>query len=745
MNNPKTVKLLVDEKFQSKSKDPIFPLKEIDNIQFYLTSPEEIIKQSVCEVTTSKLSGPGSVYDKRMGSMEQDEICESCGQGVQKCPGHAGHIILNTFILHPMFMRHITNFLKCLCVRCYRVVLTNDHLGLEGIMRYQGDNRFEKIVERLDKVDSCFHCKSPKPKISFVPKTSDITMKYEKTKIILTDTEIKKIFDNVPDSDVSLMGFNPIYMHPKNLVLSVLQVMPPRARPYIISDSVTCDDDLTISLCFAPNTPIRMWDGTVKKCKDIEIGDELIGDDGNITRVTNTCKGMDIMYEVSQSFGESYVVNSKHKLVLKNSCKEIVDIPVNEYLKMTELEKYPLRGFKSTGVNWPTQKVYTDSYVIGIILGEGLSTHFPNECLVNDRETRLQVLAGLIDSDEQHSLIVDNSIWYSQCINILEDVVVLIQSLGFSVSVKYKCDNNMVLSVYGNIWEIPLRKPLGEKIIDPLLSIIDVKEIGYGGYCGFSVDNVNKRFLLGDFTVVSNCEIIKANRSLNDPDVKGIKKDRALQNLKFRIKTMMNNSQNKSKHSNGRPLKCIKGRLSGKTGLIRQNLMGKRRNQSGRSPISADPTVRTDELVVPEQIARNLTVPETVVGFNKDFLQKLVDDGKANFVLRGDTRINLKYATCKKGTQIMWGDKILRSGKTFDTITWTSDGTKMKKDFELESGDQIIRTIVGLDGVKKEEIIKDIELTVKRQFPIEIGDIVERHLRDNDVTLFNRQPTEPLC
>ena len=175
-----------------------------------------------------------------------------------------------------------------------------------------------------------------------------------------------------------------------------------------------------------------------------------------------------------------------------------------------------------------------------------------------------------------------------------------------------------------------------------------------------------------------------------------------------------------------RPIKGIKERLSGKDGLIRSNLMGKRRNQSGRSVISADPTVRTDELVVPEQVASNLTMPEMVASFNIAHLQDIVNRGKANFVTKADgTKINLKYAMYKKGTQLLWGDKVLRNGDEFDPFK--------NPRFELRQGDVIQRG---------DEMITTIELAKVKDYRIEIGDVVDRQLQDGDVVLFNRQPTK---
>jgi len=445
------------------------PIKDIQSIQFGIASPEEIIRQSVCRIDSSKLAGPGTVYDERMGSMEQNEKCVSCEMDPKECPGHFGHIELNTFVLHPMYMRYITNFLKCICVKCFRVVLTDEHLSLDGVTRCVGETRFEKCVERLEKVDACYHCNSPKPKITYQQKTSDICMKFKEKKMVLSDKEIKKYFDNLPDEDVRLIGFNPEHMHPKHLIISVLPVIPPRARPYVIADSVTCDDDLTMT--------------------------------------------------------------------------------------------------------------YT--------------------------------------------------------------------------------------------------------------------------------------------------EIVKANKNLLDPEITETKKEKSIQTLKFRIKTLMNNSQGRARHTNGRPIKGIKERLSGKDGLIRSNLMGKRRNQSGRSVISADPTVRTDELVVPEQVASNLTMPEIVTSFNITYLQGLVNQGKANFVTKADdTKINLKYAMYKKGTTLLWRDKVLRNGTEIDPF--------LNKHFELRTGDVIKRG---------DEMITNIEIGKKRDFKIEIGDVVDRHLKNGDVVLFNRQPT----
>jgi DNA-directed RNA polymerase II subunit RPB2 len=71
--------------------------------------------------------------------------------------------------------------------------------------------------------------------------------------------------------------------------------------------------------CFDPNTPILMWNGTIKKAEDIIVGDYLIDDKGNAVRVKSTCSGEKMMYEVIQNKNNfmNYTVTDNHILTLK--------------------------------------------------------------------------------------------------------------------------------------------------------------------------------------------------------------------------------------------------------------------------------------------------------------------------------------------------------------------------------------------------------------------------------------------
>lgn len=110
--------------------------------------------------------------------------------------------------------------------------------------------------------------------------------------------------------------------------------------------------------CFAENTPILMWNGEIKMSQHICVGDELVGDDGNKRIVEDVCSGQDDLYEVQQNNGNTYVVNSKHTLVLQRfdyesqTHDEIIHVTIDEYMKLPNAMKNNLYGFKSrNGIN----------------------------------------------------------------------------------------------------------------------------------------------------------------------------------------------------------------------------------------------------------------------------------------------------------------------------------------------------------------------------------------------------------
>lgn len=156
--------------------------------------------------------------------------------------------------------------------------------------------------------------------------------------------------------------------------------------------------------------------------------------------------------------------------------------------------------------------------------------------------------------------------------------------------------------------------------------------------------------------------------------------------LQYHISTYFDNKipgQKPDQQRSGKPLKTLRQRLVGKEGRVRGNLMGKRVDFSARTVITGDPNLSIDQVGVPVSIAKNLTVPDKVNQYNIEKLQKLVDNGP-------NKHPGAKY------------------------VIITHENGRPKK--------------LDLSRAKNRVVIRE-------------GNIVERHLDNDDVVLFNRQPS----
>ncbi len=289
-------------------------------------------------------------------------------------------------------------------------------------------------------------------------------------------------------------------------------------------------------------------------------------------------------------------------------------------------------------------------------------------------------------------------------------------------------------------------------------------------------------------------EIIKIVNKLKSKTKPLKEKDKqdAIDSLDFHIRTLMDNKKAKARQINGRPVKCLRERMNGKTGLFRGNLSGKRGDFTGRSVISNDPLVRVDEIAIPVEFAEKETYPEKVFKLNKDKLEKMVNNDQANYVIRNGKNIDLKiYFNIKmfyesEGFNLEDTDIVIRDDKKINLITYKERMGKNlillptdkvvrnnrilkniklaeKVLFELEPNDKVMRngTIIphnkaysyNENNIKKFELkpedkvfrknkeLKNITISPKRYFQLKIGDVVERQLLDGDIVLYGRQPT----
>src|SRR3989337_1537054 len=124
--------------------------------------------------------------------------------------------------------------------------------------------------------------------------------------------------------------------------------------------------------------------------------------------------------------------------------------------------------------------------------------------------------------------------------------------------------------------------------------------------------------------------------------------------LQYHVTTYFNNEASgipPARHRSGRALKTLSQRLKGKEGRFRSNLSGKRVDFSARTVISPDPNLDISEVGVPLDIAMRLSMPDKVTSWNIEEMRKLVINGPekypgALYIVRPDgKRIRLEFVT----------------------------------------------------------------------------------------------------
>lgn len=284
---------------------------------------------------------------------------------------------------------------------------------------------------------------------------------------------------------------------------------------FLGSGHVLCEGGVGTGKCLGKGTPILMFDGTIKLVENIKVGDLLMGPDSTSREVISLGHGFGKMYKVIPESGTPYIVNDDHILSLKHKGL-ICNITAKDYFAKGKKFKLKTKGY-TVAVDFPEIKVSIDPYLLGTWLGNDLITkkqvnllEFGEKCIphtykVNSRSIRLQILAGIIDSNKD--CITKNK-------KLAEDIVFLAKSLGFAVNMQIYMKNlckNYKLTIAGNISQIPVKNPInGKKDKNVLDSKISVVPIGYDEYFGFEIKGPDRLFLLGDFTVTHNTVLCKA-------------------------------------------------------------------------------------------------------------------------------------------------------------------------------------------------------------------------------------------
>ena len=161
------------------------------------------------------------------------------------------------------------------------------------------------------------------------------------------------------------------------------------------------------------------------------------------------------------------------------------------------------------------------------------------------------------------------------------------------------------------------------------------------------------------------------------------------------------NGDQASMPQNIKSMQSIRGlcqRMKGKQGRFRAHLQGKRVDFTSRTVISPDPNLRIDQVGLPQQVCKTLTFPERVFDRNIDRIRQLIRNGP-------NTWPGANAIEFAKGAK-----------RTYEVVP--NRHVELAGRFDLRHGNR--------------EAVAEA---------IRPGDIVERHLDDDDIVLFNRQPS----
>ncbi|GAA96338.1 hypothetical protein E5Q_03004 [Mixia osmundae IAM 14324] len=292
------------------------PIRRVRQIQFGILSPEETRALSVAKIDSpeiyqdvglgagSSVGGrpkAGGLADPRMGTIDRNFKCQTCGEGMAECPGHFGHIELGRPVYHVGFMTKVKKILECVCVQCGTLKSDLSELPLADAVRHtQNPKRRLKLVHEVAAKKR--QCSRDAPDIQII-KDDDLTglerrdegrasrlaqeyyagrhggcgsiqpvirkeglklfLVYDKSttdddggkdksqeKVPLSARRCLEILRSIPERDLDFMGLSKDEARPEYMILQILPVPPPPVRPSVSVDggAMRSEDDLTYKL-----------------------------------------------------------------------------------------------------------------------------------------------------------------------------------------------------------------------------------------------------------------------------------------------------------------------------------------------------------------------------------------------------------------------------------------------------------------------------------------------------------------
>ncbi|KAM3613299.1 uncharacterized protein V6R79_023616 [Siganus canaliculatus] len=112
------------------------PWRRLEGMSFGMYTAEEIRKLSVKLITNARFLdavgnvAPNGLYDLALGPADIKEVCTTCCQDFNNCPGHMGHIELPLPVYNPLFFDKLFLLIRGSCLACHMLTCPRSAIHL---------------------------------------------------------------------------------------------------------------------------------------------------------------------------------------------------------------------------------------------------------------------------------------------------------------------------------------------------------------------------------------------------------------------------------------------------------------------------------------------------------------------------------------------------------------------------------------------------------------------------------------
>ncbi|KAJ1973389.1 DNA-directed RNA polymerase II core subunit rpo21, partial [Dimargaris verticillata] len=287
------------------------PLRRVDSVQFGILSPEEIKAMSVAliehpevmEEGTQRLK-VGGLLDPRLGTVDRNFKCQTCGENMTECPGHFGHIDLAKPVFHVGFLTKVKKILESVCFYCSRLRMDVGDVRFAHARKIRDPKqRFKRVVALCQTKKRCEASSPDDPtqsreeqalnalgnggagpgaaqakdipegcgqthpvfrkeglRLFIIQKARDEDgAMVTEEKQPLSPSQVLQVLKRISDQDLIDLGLSPDWARPEWMIITTLPVPPPAVRPSIQMDGTSRgEDDLTHKLSDVLKANVRV-------------------------------------------------------------------------------------------------------------------------------------------------------------------------------------------------------------------------------------------------------------------------------------------------------------------------------------------------------------------------------------------------------------------------------------------------------------------------------------------------------